>query len=274
MTRRMPVCYSIAGYLGDRTPQAMAHAPLLAMYLAERARIGHRHAGRMAPAADLGWQEALARSRPTLDLAYDVMREARDRGDVPIVVGSRCALALATIPALLKGDPEAVLVWFDAHGDLNTPKTSLSGYLGGMALSALVGAWDSSFDAVLSPDRVMLIGPRDLDPAEEAYIEGSGLPLLAGTEIENDLDRLERFVSGRRVCIHLDTDVFDPSAVSAEYSVPNGLAPATIRSALETIAGTAELVALQITECSPAEEGDRTRSFDAIGDAITPLFPG
>jgi arginase family protein len=107
-------------------------------------------------------------------------------------IANRCGASLATIMAMLRHRPDAKIVWFDAHGDFNTPETTPTGYLGGMVLSALCGLWDSGLDAGLSPDRVILAGTRDVDPGESRLIAAHGVRVIAAKDGAVDVDRSDR----------------------------------------------------------------------------------
>jgi arginase family enzyme len=99
--------------------------------------------------------------------------------------------------------PDVRVLWLDAHGDFNTPRTTTSGYLGGMCLAGACGRWDSGFDGRFDPAEVIMVGVRDLDAGERAELD------LAGVA------RVERFaqvadaVDGADVYVHVDLDVLD-----------------------------------------------------------------
>ena len=107
-------------------------------------------------------------------------------------------------------------MWFDAHGDSNTPETTPSGFLGGMCLGASVGLWDSGFAPALEPERVYGVGIRDLDAGEWA-------PQPLGD------DRSGPFY------VHLDLDVLDPSIMPAQFAVPGGLGLEELRGVLASL---------------------------------------
>ena len=95
-----------------------------------------------------------------------------------VTVGGDCGVELEPLAAARRkrGD-RLVVVWFDAHGDLNTPESSPSGAYDGMVLRALVdrGPRGLTADPVVDPRRVVLAGVRDLDPAEAAFIAEAGV---------------------------------------------------------------------------------------------------
>ena len=109
-------------------------------------------------------------------VGYEVAR-SRAAGFFPLIVGGDCLVALGAVSGLLD-PPNTAVAWIDAHGDFNTPETTISGYLGGMPLACAVGRGLSELREQCKlttpvPERnVALIGVRDLDPAEEQLAAG------------------------------------------------------------------------------------------------------
>jgi arginase len=96
---------------------------------------------------------------------------------------TRCAVASATLPMVARYNPDARVVWFDANGELNTPDSSTTGYLGGLALSGPVGMWESGLGSGVAAANVVLGGARDLDPFERRLIDdGVVRNIPAGTD--------------------------------------------------------------------------------------------
>ncbi|MET7464558.1 arginase family protein [Nonomuraea sp. NPDC005501] len=95
-----------------------------------------------------------------------------------VTAGGDCGVELEPVAEALRryGD-RLVVVWFDAHGDLNTPATSPSGAFHGMVLRALTGEGPTGLvpDRPLDPRRIVLAGARDLDPGETVFIRSSGI---------------------------------------------------------------------------------------------------
>ena len=136
-------------------------------------------------------------------------------------------------------------MWFDAHADLNTPASTTSGYLGGLALSGPAGLWDSGLGAGTALDDIVLVGQRDLDPFELDLIQsGKVRHIPPGSGLAEEL-RLA--VAGRAVYVHLDCDVLEPGIVPTDYVCPNGLTLEDLRSACEVL-GESEVVGLEIAE--------------------------
>src|SRR5262249_50325204 len=122
--------------------------------------------------------------------AFDLMRalavavrDARQRGFFPLVLAGNCNTCLGTVAGLGDGRGTAVL-WFDAHGDFNTPETTTSAFLDGMALATLNGrCWSQLARTVpdftpVSERTTCLVGARDLDPLEAEAISNSALHVL------------------------------------------------------------------------------------------------
>src|SRR4051794_35028032 len=128
-------------------------------------------------------------------VGYEVAR-SRAAGFFPLIVGGDCLVALGALSGLLDA-PNTAIVWVDAHGDFNTPETTISGYLGGMPLACAVGRGLVELREQCKlitpvPERnVVMLGVRDLDAAEEQQLLASSVALLRGPELERDPDALE-----------------------------------------------------------------------------------
>ncbi len=93
----------------------------------------------------------------------------------PVVYSGDCTTALGTVTGLQQAGIDPAIVWFDAHGDVQTLETTASGYPGGLPLRLLLGYRPGLISARLGlrpvPEwRVVLAGARDLDPPEITYL--------------------------------------------------------------------------------------------------------
>jgi len=128
-------------------------------------------------------------------------------GAPPVVLSADCTTALAVLAGLQRAGVDPGIVWLDAHGDLNTPETSPSGYAGGMPLATITGHADPGGLAgrlglrPVPEERVVLAGARDLDPGEEA--------LLAAGRIERRgvADLTAATAGPGPLYVHVDLDV-------------------------------------------------------------------
>src|SRR6185503_1006989 len=109
---------------------------------------------------------------------------------LPIVLGGDHSIALGTLGGLAASHGPGGAIWFDAHGDLNTPKTSPSGNVHGMPLAAALGVADDTFasDAwplpALRPEHVALIGVRSLDDGERELVHELGVSVHTMTDLD------------------------------------------------------------------------------------------
>ena len=128
----------------------------------------------------------------------------------PLVLGGCCCSHVGAIEGLAARHERLGVVWLDAHGDLNTPRSSPSGNLWGMPLRMVLDA------GMVAAEDVALVGARNLDPPEEEFIATSGL--RTGREgAERVLEEVDS------VYVALDCDVFDPVEVVSFMPEPDGL---------------------------------------------------
>ena len=164
----------------------------------------------MAEAArlPLPYPEASVVEEGSLD--EQTLAVAVDLPERPLVLGGCCCAHIGAVEALSARHGRIALVWFDAHGDLNTPETSPSGNLWGMPLRMIL---DSG--AVEAQDTILL-GARSLDPAEREYIATIGL--------RSDAAELDQVLEGTEgVYVALDVDSLEPGEIHPFMPEPGGL---------------------------------------------------
>lgn len=132
----------------------------------------------------------------------------------PIMFAGDCVSAIGAAKGLMS-DAGLGVIWFDAHGDFNTPETTPSGFLGGMPLAMLVGRGEQNLmqGVGLSPLReadIILTDARDLDPGEAAALRESAV-----THLPNVLDLLTAPLLDKPLYIHLDVDVVNGDEMPA-----------------------------------------------------------
>jgi arginase len=259
-----------AGRAGDHNDRAMIGSRELASALSDRLGSEVTVVGAPEPALSVGWKEELAAATPTLKAMAAQLDEAFRAGLTPFTASSRCAVALATLPVVAKNRPDAVVVWFDAHADLNTPDSTTTGYLGGLAYSGPLGFWDSGLGSGLAPENAILVGARDVDPAEQELVDAGTVSLVAvGPSMAEDLRRV---VAGRPVYVHIDCDVLDAGTVPTDYLVPDGMTLADLRATAEVLAES-EVVGLEVGELESAPDSQTPPAYVvALLDALDPVL--
>jgi arginase len=156
----------------------------------------------------------------------------------PLVLGGCCCTHVGAIRGLSARVDRLAVVWLDAHGDLNTPETSVSGNPWGMALRMAIDE-----GSVRSQD-VALVGARNLDPPEVEYLTQQG--------IDDDLDRALEGTTSAYVA--LDVDVLLPGEVPCFYPEPGGPTVAEVESILAALAARSRIAGLGITGLVPGAD--------------------
>jgi arginase len=258
------------GRAGDHNDLAMPGAKAIGEELERRTGISPAVIGTPEPAVNGGWREELDAALPSLRELQSRFDEVLAAGAASIAATSRCAVSLATLPAVAKHHPAACIVWFDAHGDLNPPEASPTGYLGGLALAGPLGLWNSGLGAGLSFDQVVLVGQRDLDPYELDLIAKHDIPhIKPGADLATDLGSA---IAGRSVYVHFDCDVLEPGIVPTDYEFEGGLSLDDVRACCKVIAEHG-FVGIEIAEFQNSwKAGGPPVSPSALLDALEPVL--
>jgi arginase len=173
----------------------------------------------------------------------------------PLVLGGCCCAHVGAVEGLTMRYDRLAVVWFDAHGDLNTPESSPSGNQWGMPLRMLLDS------GTVRPEDTVLVGARSLDPPEKEFIAATGLHTGAD-EVEPALEGVDA------VYVAFDCDVLDPEdEISAYMSEPGGLSIAETTEILLNIAATKPVagVGLSGLSASPANVAALARVCSALG---------
>jgi arginase len=220
----------------------------------------------------------LARIAETQRQLAMLVREAIGSGELPVVLAGNCSSAIGTLAAR---PPETAVVWFDAHADFNTVATTTTGMVDGMALSLVTGREGRALTSTVpgftpvDESNVVLIGARDLDPAEQDALRTARVRRLAGHEAAALIAPTLRSVASPvpPVYIHLDLDVLDPQHARAnQYAAADGLSRAALCATLRQIAQVAPVYALAITAYDPGWDADGRARRAAI-EALHAVVP-
>ena len=257
----------------DRTAAAARGVEELAPLVGKRLGREPRLIGEPGDARPAGYAADLRESRGCLLEAGGQVDDALSGGNVPVLMAPECSIALTTLPAVAQHRPEASVLWLDAHGDFNTPETTPSGYLGGMALAGACGHWDAGLGRQPVPaEHVVLAGVRELDAGERETLEQSDVTVIGASPVET-LVAVKNALGGAPVYVHLDLDVLDPGAFPAQFPAPGGLAPEKLYDLLEAVAGDCELVGAEITGFeAPADELERQAAASTAVHVLEPLL--
>jgi arginase len=187
---------------------------------------------------------------------------ARRAGAFPVVLsGSCCFAALGVVAAMDESAPG--VVWFDAHGDFNTPETTTFGYFDGMGLSVLTGsAWQAMYRTVpgarpLPESAIVLAGARDFDDDEACRLRDSAIKHLPADEIASG-DALDGALAALEpepsaLYLHVDLDVLDPEKEAPVniYSAPGGVTAEQLVARVEQALQSGAVRAVALTAYDP-----------------------
>ncbi len=199
----------------------------------------------------------------------DTVRASLEAGALPIVLGGDHSLAAGSGAAAAafhraRGQKLGV-IWVDAHADMNTPATSLSGNVHGMPLAALLGpepaalAGLAGFTPAVLPEHVVLVGIRNLDDREKEIVKAAGVHTFTMKDIdrlgiaeviERALDLAGRGTGG--IHVSFDLDVCDPTiAPGVGTPVKGGLDYREAHMVMEIVDDSGRLTSLDLVEVNP-----------------------
>ena len=199
--------------------------------------------------------------------------EGRRAGQPVLVVGGNCCITPSVIGGLQQAhgaDARIGLIWFDAHGDFNTPGTTYSGMMGGMPVAVSAGlCWPrwrehSGLLAPLPTDRIVMVDVRNLDDREETLVKSTDVVVAATAEGFPGVDLTTAVNDLAAQCdilyLHIDSDILDESYVPNHGTKePNGPNMQQTLDAVETVMATGKVAAYAIVSVwKDGEGGDIT----------------
>jgi arginase len=281
-----------AGVAGaDQGPRSLREAGLLAS-LRARGWVVHDAGDLTGPpnphsAARQGYRH-LAQVSAWSRVVCQGVTTALERGRLPLLLGGDHSLSIGSISAVAQhcrsiGRPLRVL-WFDAHADCNSRRTSPSANLHGMPVACLRGVGPPALTALsgrmpaLDADQLRLIGVRSVDPDEGGLVRELGLHVITmatlraqgvGAVMAGALDGL---ASDTHLHVSLDLDFLDPTvAPGTGTAVSGGATLEEARDCLRRIAATGRLASLDVMELNPARDPQGITAQHAVDLVCTLL---
>ena len=197
------------------------------------------------------------------------VEDALSRGRLPLVLGGDHSIAIGSVAGTAchygREGHSLGLIWFDAHGDANTPETTPSGNIHGMSLAVCIGHGDGDLVGLggrvpkVQPRNTALIGIRDVDPGERETLKRVGVTVYTMRDIDERgmrdvVDEAISLASDGTAGIHLsfDLDVVDPEdAPGTGTPVWGGITYREAHLAMELLSDRAEIVAIDLVEVNP-----------------------
>jgi len=199
----------------------------------------------------------------------DRVGQALEKSRMPLVLGGDHSLAIGSVAGssgfYAKQGDAIGLIWLDAHGDSNTPETTPSGNIHGMALAVLLGLGDHDLvnlggrSPKVQARNTVLIGIRDLDPGERDILKKSGVNVYTMRDLDERgmrdvVDEAIGLASDGTAGVHLslDLDVVDPEdAPGTGTPVWGGITYREAHLAMEMLSDRAQIVAVDLVEVNP-----------------------
>ncbi len=193
----------------------------------------------------------------------DRVAAARAADEFPVVLSGSCFAAVGVMAGLEEASPG--VVWFDAHGDFNTPDSTVFGYFDGMGTAILTGeAWPSMRASVpgagpISQDALVLAGARDFDEGEERRLRESRIVHLAPAQLDDGAALVEAVeaIGPSGLYLHVDLDVLDPEDGRANiYSSPGGVRAKRLEALVGELLDRFPVRAMSLTAYDPEADSE------------------
>lgn len=190
----------------------------------------------------------------------------RAEGNLPVVIAGDCTASIGVLAGLQRESPNFTLVWYDAHGDFNTPDTTPSGFIGGMPLAMLCGRGEQTIvqgaGAKVHPEAdIILTDARDLDPGEAEAVADSDI-----TRLPNVANLTAHKLPDKPIYVHFDCDVLQLANLPAvSYPAQGGPSLETVEASLAHLANTRQIVAVSVSMWNPEMDTDRAAEQLVIG---------
>jgi len=184
----------------------------------------------------------------------------------PLVLAGGCTSCIGTLAGM--DARSSAVVWLDGHADFNTPETTVSGFVDGMALAMAAGrCWREMTAAIprfhpIAEERIILLGARDIDPKERSLLAGSGVQWIDAQAsgkrgVQDALGGALENLQAEQIYLHIDLDVLDVSEARVNrFSSAGGLTLAELVEVVKVIAGAGRVAAAAITAYDPSCDTD------------------
>ena len=197
-------------------------------------------------------------------LLSDEVKNTIAAGSFPLVLAGNCNSCLGNIAGV---NPDKLgVVWFDAHGEFNTPETTKSGFLDGMPLATATGrCWKQLAKTIpgfapVQESNVILVGARDLDVEEQQQLETSDITMVRSANLTDDavLKSIETALSDLRnevtgIYLHIDMDAFEIGEGAANhYGATGGLSVKLVENAIDMVKNHFDIKSATIASFDPA----------------------
>jgi arginase len=226
------------------------------------------------PSKDIGNKhyKHLASISDVCSRTSDHVYTARSEGKFALTLGGDHSIGLGSVAGNLRASDQLGVIWVDAHADINTPETTLSGNVHGMPVSFLMDVhnirslpgmeWMTNVP-LLAPSRLVYIGLRDLDIGEKKLIKDMNVLAFTMRDIDKHgigkvMEMTMDHLCGRKsrpLHLSFDIDACDPENAPATGTTARG--GLTYRDAFylaESASESGYLTGMDMVEVNPTLE--------------------
>jgi arginase len=215
----------------------------------------------------------------------DVVSNVVAEGHLPIILGGDHSIAIGSLAGMAKSSTNYGVIWFDAHGDMNTEDTTPSGNIHGMPLAVSLGYGHDNLISIggimqkVKPENVVLVGIRSIDEDEAKLIAKTGVRCITMPEIDRRgiadvmAEAIKIATEGTDgVHLSLDLDALDPMfAPGVGTPVNGGFTYRESHLAMEMLAASKALVSVDVVEVNPILD-ERNQTAAMAVELVESLF--
>ncbi|MDQ0190444.1 arginase [Alicyclobacillus cycloheptanicus] len=223
--------------------------------------------------------------RKVCESLYEQVRQVMEAGHVPIILGGDHSISIGSVAGVAAGQRSFGVIWFDAHGDMNTEETTPSGNIHGMPLAVNVGYGHpdllniGGFTPKVKPENVVLVGIRSIDRDEAALIRQAGIKAYTMAEIDQlgmaavMKEAIQIAGSGTDgIHLSLDLDALDPMfAPGVGTPVNGGVTYREGHLAMELLAASGKVISVDVVEVNPILD-EKNRTAQMAVELVQSLF--
>ncbi|HQY29960.1 MAG TPA: arginase family protein [Thermomicrobiales bacterium] len=215
-----------------------------------------------------------------------LVAQARSAGEPVLVIAGDDTASVGVVSGIQQSDGATRrlgVIWIDAHGDFNTPESSYSGILAGMPLAVIGGLagprWRdaSDFSAGIPGERMLLVGVRDIDKAEDDLIRAHHVQRVTGREA-SDIGLVTGAITAlanqcELLFVNIDLDVLDPHLVpSSTTPSASGLTIEQLVAVLKVATATGKVAVICVTSLNPLGGTRGKRSVQSAWAVVSGLL--
>ncbi|MEO8956589.1 MAG: arginase [Ktedonobacteraceae bacterium] len=205
--------------------------------------------------------------------------------EFPLVLGGDHSIALGSLAGVARIHKDVGVLWIDAHGDFNTDQTTPSGNIHGMILAALAGLGHTQLTQMggwspkIHTQTIVIVGARDLNTREKELLHANAIHVFTMSDIDqrgiSEVMQQALTIAGQGndgIHLSLDMDALDPKeAPGVGTPVRGGLTYREAHLAMELIADSGQLVAMDVVEVNPILDRENATALLAVELVLSAL---